>query len=199
MLCVSGARLSAGLQVMQSDPFFGCDIHWGLFSDRPEQGVPFSQLGGISDVLVLRASSSGLLTVRRWLWLLGHMAAVVVTIPWSRLALPPCWLYLLSVWDLWSQVYKVVVPVTEELRMDLCWLAFPASLLTGVFLLPRPPLVLASIASSPGWGSSLEEDSVQAIWSGLGDSRSSSWRDWRADLRAVKHFQVPLRGRPCGV
>ena len=64
-----------------------------------------------------------------------------------------------------------------------------------VFLRPQPPLVLASVASSLGWGATLGEDSVQAIWSFLEGRRSSSWRDLMAVLRAVQHFQVPLRGR----
>jgi hypothetical protein len=135
-------------------------------------------------------------TARRWLQLLGVMAATIPMMRLARQRMRPIQWYLHSQWNRSRQSLDHMVRVTDQVHQHLQWWTSMDNLLSSLPLSPVPErFVITTDASSLGWGGVLTESQVDGQWTVQG-RWSFSQQEWHINLKelmavylTLQHFQ----------
>ncbi|XP_067420874.1 dynein axonemal heavy chain 14 [Emydura macquarii macquarii] len=136
-------------------------------------------------------------TVRRCLQLLGHMAACLYMVRFTRLRLRPLQRWLASVYAPIRHPLNRIVTLPTPLLTSLLWWKDPREVLKGVpFREMVPSVTLITDASDVGWGAHITGNlNTQGRWSPREISLHINVRELRAVRLAFKVFLRFLRGR----
>ena len=123
--------------------------------------------------------------VRRWLQILGLMAATITTVRHARLRMRPLQLSLRARWR--SQNLEEKLMITNEDLLGLSWWTREGNLSRGLPFRPCPHnVVITTDASLEGWGGHLTLGSTSHLFSGLWDVQDRRQHINLLELRAVK-------------
>lgn len=141
-------------------------------------------------------------TARRWLQLVGVLAATIPMTKFARLRIRPVQWHLHSVWNRTRQSLEFPVLVTHDVFQHLQWWTSLRNLLSGLDLFPvREQCVLTTDASSQGWGGvldrvkGLDRKTVQGTWTFAEQEWHINYQELMAVFLSLRHFQDTLLHR----
>jgi hypothetical protein len=173
----------------------------GLF--RTDLGLIF--LPGDRKEVLIRAVQSfarvGMLhPVRRWMMILGLMAATILSVPLARLHMREIQWHVKHNWRS-SQRFTDQIMVTNHIRSALSWWTVPANLSQGIpFQAPPVSVTVTTDASGKiGWGGHSKIHSQTYLFSDLWSAKERRLHINVLELRAVRltlqRLQDLLRGQ----
>ena len=136
------------------------------------------------------------LPAQTFLKLLGTLASCIDVIPYVHLHMRPIQMYLLFYWKPSQRNVQSLIPVSSQLISHLEWWTIPQNLFRGVPLSPpSPDMVLTTDASKSGWGTHLDDLTVQGVWSSQEQQLHINNLELLAVRNALHHFCTLLQGK----
>ena len=131
-----------------------------------------------------------------WQAVLGHLASLEKLVPHSRLRMRSLQWHLKTHWSPKSDPPSLPVPLSREVREDLCWWMVRDHLLIVVrFGTPALDLHLYSDASRSWWGAHLLNRVMSGVWSEQEKLLHIILLEMKALFLALQSFQKLVTGR----
>ncbi|XP_041446855.1 uncharacterized protein LOC121403130 [Xenopus laevis] len=135
----------------------------------------------------------GEVSARRFMSLLGLMAASIPMTKWARFHMREAQRYFLTHWNRWEINWNQLIPLSPELKVSLQWWMNPSNLSRGFPLAPINWRIITTDASSQGWGALLESSVAQGIWKSPLKVHANVL-ELRAVFQALQAFAPDIKG-----
>ena len=131
-----------------------------------------------------------------WLRLIGHLVSLEKLVPWGRMHLRSLQYHLRKHWTQDMDAKSTMVPMSNEVILDLIWWVDPSNLLAGSPLSQtQPDLQLFTDASSQGWGAHLLHLQASGLWSPVEASQHINLLELQAVRLGLQAFLSTCRDK----